>query len=63
MRELEYKLQENWNFDKDPLKHTWWNRFEKCTCPKIDNAERFGYEKIISSNCPFHGFEINVKVK
>jgi len=55
MRDLEFKLQENWNFDKDPLKHTWTFRFDQCTCPVIDNMERFGFEKIINCNCPLHG--------
>ena len=55
LRELEFSLQDNWNFDRDELKHTWWNRFNKCTCPKMDNAERFGFPKYISGDCPFHG--------
>ena len=55
MRDLEFHLQENWNFDKDPLKHTWWNKFYHCTCPKLDNQERFGFEKIINCDCPIHG--------
>jgi len=63
IRELEFKLQKNWNFPLDPLKHTWWNKFNKCTCPKMDNDERFGLAKIHNSSCPFHGFDINVKVK
>ena len=53
---LEFELQENWNFPKDEKYHTWWNRFKGCTCPKMDNDERFGYDKIISEDCPFHGF-------
>lgn len=52
---LEFKLQENWNFPQNALKHTWWNRFKGCTCPVMDNNERFGFEKIITCDCPFHG--------
>jgi len=59
---LEFELQENWNFPKDEKYHTWWNRFKGCTCPKMDNDERFGMDKIINSTCPFHGFEINVTI-
>jgi predicted chitinase len=55
MRELEFELQENWNFPKDPLFHTWWNVFSQCRCPKIDNTERFGFDKIIRMDCPIHG--------
>ena len=54
MKKLEFKLQKNWNFPQDELKHTWWNRFKGCTCPIIDNIERFGYEKIINCDCPLH---------
>ncbi len=54
MKDIEFKLQENWNFPKDPLCHTWWNRFNGCLCPKMDNTERFGVEKIITCDCPFH---------
>lgn len=55
MTKLEFELQKNWNFPLDVKYHTWWNKFSVCTCPKIDNDERFGQDKIINSNCPFHG--------
>jgi hypothetical protein len=55
LKELEFNLQKNWNFPLDETKHTWWNRFSDCKCPKMDNDERFGMDKIINSNCPFHG--------
>lgn len=55
VKDIEYRLQENWNFPHDPKFHTWWNRFKYCRCPQIDNDERFGYDKIINSRCPFHG--------
>jgi hypothetical protein len=54
IKELEFQLQENWNFEKDELKHTWWNRVPGCTCPTMDNNERFGIEKIINCSCPIH---------
>ena len=57
MQNIEFQLQENWNFSKDPLCHTWWNSFDNCRCPKMDNNERFGHEKIHRQDCPFHGFE------
>jgi len=55
MKDLEFKLQENWNFDKDPLYHTWTFKFQNCSCPVMDNNERFGREKIINCSCPLHG--------
>jgi len=56
IRDLEYQLQENWNFEKDALKHTWWNQIPGCSCPIMDNEERFGIEKIINCNCIIHGY-------
>ena len=55
VKEIEFKLQENWNFPQDPLFHTWWNKLHGCTCPKIDNDERFGSDKIVRADCPYHG--------
>lgn len=54
MTVLENKLQTNWNFPIDKLKHTHWNKFSECSCPFYDNQERFGFEKIINCECPFH---------
>jgi predicted chitinase len=55
MKDLEFQLQENWNFDLNPLCHTWWNKFDNCSCPKMDNAERLEHEKIINCRYPLHG--------
>jgi len=60
LKDLENKLQENWNFDIDPLKHTWWDKLPGCSCPKMDNSERFGFSKIISSDCPWHKSLMNL---
>lgn len=54
LEKIEYELQENWNFEKNNLYHTWWYKIPGCTCPYLDNAESFGIEKIINCNCPFH---------
>jgi len=62
LRNLEFKLQENWNFPQDARFHTWWNKLPGCTCPKDDNYERFGQDKILKSSCPYHGFEITPKI-
>lgn len=56
LEDYEYQLQENWNFDKDKTKHTYWYRLPGCNCPKIDNKENFGVNRrIINLSCPFHG--------
>jgi hypothetical protein len=55
IKDIEFQLQENWNFPLDAKFHTWWNRFKYCTCPKMDNDERFGQDKIINTSYPFHG--------
>jgi tRNA(His) 5'-end guanylyltransferase len=59
MKKLEFLLQENWNFKKDPKFHTYEFSFRKCTCPKMDNRERFGFDKHYSLNCPFHKHYFN----
>jgi hypothetical protein len=52
---IEFKLQELWHFPKDKKFHKFWKR-PKCTCPKMDNEDRypFGYY-VISADCPLHG--------
>lgn len=53
--DIDFELQENWNFKKDITFHRFWE-LPFCTCPKIDNAERVGTSyTIISSDCPIHG--------
>ena len=58
VKEIEFNLQKNWHFDQDEKYHTWWYKQPACSCPKLDNADRFGYEyKIYSSDCILHGGE------
>jgi len=59
VQRLEFLLQKNWNFPQDRLCHTWWNRFSKCSCPVMDNNERFGQEKIINCSCILHSYICN----
>ena len=58
VRELEFELQENWNFSVDANYHTYWNKVTGCTCPVADNEERFGQDKVINCRCPYHGNNI-----
>lgn len=57
LEQLEFRMQEEWGFDRDANKHTWWLKPKKCTCPKMDNTDPvyFGGGKIISADCPVHG--------
>jgi len=51
----EFKLQKLWGFPQDENFHRWFD-VPKCTCPKMDNAERLGTEyRIINEDCPIHG--------
>ena len=57
MTELEFQLQENWNFPLDANYHTYEFSFDRCTCPRLDNLERFGIEKIYNCSCIIHSFK------
>ena len=54
---LEYAMQGEWGFEKDPNKHTWWLKSSSCKCPKLDNLDPayYGGGKIITEDCPIHG--------
>ena len=54
---LEYGMQGEWGFKKDPNKHTWWLKSSSCKCPKLDNLDPayYGGGKIIAEDCPIHG--------
>jgi len=56
LHNLEFKLQELRGFPKDSSYHISWVHQPCCTCPKMDNDERWGVEsKIINDSCPIHG--------
>jgi len=56
LHNLEFKLQELRGFPKDSSYHISWVHQPCCTCPKMDNDERWGIEgKIINNDCPIHG--------
>lgn len=62
LENLEYELQENWNFTKDKLWHSYWYQLPQCTCPKMDNRERVGTGyAIVTLSCPYHGSSKDVK--
>lgn len=58
VKQIEFKLQKNWHFEQDEKYHTYWYQQPACSCPKLDNIDRFGYEyKVYSRNCILHGGE------
>ncbi len=67
IEDIEFKLQENWNFSKDSNYHRYWLDVNHCSCPKIDNLDfiYFGRGKIINTSCLIHGntnFEYIIKI-
>ena len=52
---LDFELQKVWGFPQDEAFHYWYD-LPHCTCPKMDNRERYGIEgqRIISEDCPIH---------
>lgn len=54
-REIQFKLQEAWGFEKNQHYHDWFE-VPHCTCPKEDNRERKGTcYQVINLTCPIHG--------
>ena len=58
LRDIEFMLQKNWNFNQNEDYHKYWFRLPGCTCPVMDNEERVGTPYgIITQDCPYHGKE------
>lgn len=52
---LEFTLQEAWHFKRDAKYHRFWD-MPKCSCPILDNEDRYGSGQVIhNSSCPIHG--------
>ena len=52
---MEFKLQEAWGFPQDASYHSYQDRLCGCTCPWLDNRERYGVDqRIVSGDCPYH---------
>lgn len=55
LREVEYALQRAWNFPQSAKYHKFWE-VPRCTCPKLDNAERYPTGNyVINETCLVHG--------
>ena len=56
LRDTEFMLQKFWNFPQDEDKHSYWFKLPGCTCPKLDNKDKWGTPyAIIQQDCPYHG--------
>lgn len=56
LEDLEFYLQGLWGFKRDKNFHKYWLEMKGCTCPKMDNDDRFGTNyRIYNSSCPWHG--------
>lgn len=54
---IEFELQRSWKFPMDKKFHRFWD-LPKCSCPKIDNDDRYPTGIYVTSqNCPIHGWE------
>jgi molybdenum cofactor biosynthesis enzyme MoaA len=56
LRNIEYRIQELWHFEKNSNFHKYWFLQPLCSCPKLDNKARLGTDNfIINENCIIHG--------
>jgi len=56
IEDIEFTLQGIWGFTRDKSFHSHWLDISGCTCPRLDNQERFGTpERITARDCPWHG--------
>lgn len=58
--QIEFAMQQCWGFEMDRNHHRWFE-VPKCTCPKMDNADRIGTPyRIHTADCPIHGgYDVN----
>jgi hypothetical protein len=56
VRDLEFRLQRQWQFSEDAKFHRYQVEIKGCTCPLLDNAELFGHtaDRYRVSDCPWH---------
>lgn len=56
IEDLEYKLQELWNFSIDKRFHTHRFRIKDCTCANMDNIDLYGSGLFwMNGSCKWHG--------
>ena len=53
---IEFEMQDRWNFKQDINYHIHWLKLRGCSCPKTDNKERVGSGYYVTdSKCIYHG--------
>ena len=56
LTELEFQLQSAWKFPQNVNYHKFWNT-PTCTCPVMDNEDRYPYGRyFVSQSCVLHGW-------
>jgi len=55
LKEIEFKMQDVWGFERDSNKHIHWFQNPACSCPTIDNFESFPFRRLYSGDCILHG--------
>jgi len=50
----EKELQKLWKFEPNEAYYRYWIELPGCKCPKIDNKENYGINRIINCSCPYH---------
>ncbi len=55
VKEIEFRLQEAWGFDRNTDWHSWWFQVPHCTCPVLDNWDYVGTRlSVTTGGCPIH---------
>ena len=59
LEEIEYSMQEIFEFPQNRNFHRYWLKIPTCICPKLDNQDYYGTEyRLIVEDCPVHGNRI-----
>jgi len=57
IKNIRFALQHLWGFPINENYHRFWN-VPHCTCPTMDNEDRYGHEScVVSADCIYHGVE------
>ena len=64
IKDIEFRLQEQWNFKQDDKYHTYQNKIPGCKCPILDNIDMMGTGiRWTNINCKFHGYDPKTTIK
>ena len=58
VQNIEFKLQDDWNFQRNTMFHRYQNQIPGCMCPTMDNNDMLpSNHRWYNMSCPFHGQE------